>query len=351
MNLEELYHGREYILLETISGSRAYGLHSEASDTDIRGIYYMPYRAFFGLKDSEQIANDTNDTVFYEIGRYVELLLKNNPNILELLNAPEDCIKHRHPLIGLINPADYLSRLCAQTFAGYAMSQVKKAGGLNKKIFNPVGKEKKSVLDFCYVIQGAQSVPLNSWLMQKGLDVGNCGLSRIDHAKDMYALFYSETAKLNGIAKNAANDVSLSSIPEGMSPIALMSFNKDGYSIYCREYKEYWDWVGKRNEQRYSNTIASGKNYDSKNMMHTFRLLNMAEEIAREKVVHVRRKDREFLLKVKAGAFEYNDLMQMADEKLARIEDLFAKSDLPDMPNEVKGMNTLIEIRTALYKK
>lgn len=351
MNLEELYRTKDYILLEAISGSRAYGLHSETSDTDIRGIYYMPYNDFFGLSDIQQIANETNDIVFYEIGRYIELLLKNNPNILELLNTPDDCVKYRHPYIGLINPSDYLSRLCAQTFAGYAMSQVKKAGGLNKKIFNPVAKEKKSVFDFCYIIQGAQSVPLNSWLMQTGLDAGNCGLSRIDHAKDMYALFYDEGEKFIGIARKESNDVSLSSIPEGISPIALMSFNKDGYSVYCREYKEYWDWVDKRNEQRYSNTITSGKNYDSKNMMHTFRLLNMAEEIAKEKVVHVRRKDREFLLKIKAGAFDYNDLMQMADEKLARIEELFAVSDLPDMPDHTKGVETLIEIRSLLYKK
>ncbi len=58
-----------------------------------------------------------------------------------------------------------------------------------------------------------------------------------------------------------ANDVQLSSIPKGVDPAATMHFNKDAYSIYCREYAAYWLWV-------------------AKNMMHTFRLLNMAEEIA-----------------------------------------------------------------------
>jgi hypothetical protein len=59
-----------------------------------------------------------------------------------------------------------------------------------------------------------------------------------------------------------------------------MNFNKDSYSIYCREYKEYQEWEKKRNEQRYQSTLSHGKSYDAKNMMHTFRLLNMAEEIA-----------------------------------------------------------------------
>ncbi len=40
-------------------------------------------------------------------------------------------------------------------------------------------------------------------------------------------------------------------------------------------------------------------NYDAKNMMYVFRLLNMAEEIARYKKVNVRRPEREYLLKIR----------------------------------------------------
>ena len=76
-----------------------------------------------------------------------------------------------------------------------------------------------------------------------------------------------------------------------------MNFNKDSYSIYCREYKEYQEWEEKRNEHRYQSTLSHGKSCDAKNMMHTFRLLNMAEEIALHKQVIVKRDDRIFLLK------------------------------------------------------
>ena len=31
-----------------------------------------------------QVTDDTNDTIFYEVGRYIELLKSSNPNILEL---------------------------------------------------------------------------------------------------------------------------------------------------------------------------------------------------------------------------------------------------------------------------
>ncbi|MGX9987414.1 DNA polymerase beta superfamily protein [Soonwooa purpurea] len=63
------------ILLETISGSKAFGLATEKSDTDIRGVFYLPKEMFYGLEYIPQVSNETNDEVYYEIGRFVELLL------------------------------------------------------------------------------------------------------------------------------------------------------------------------------------------------------------------------------------------------------------------------------------
>ncbi len=40
-------------------------------------------------------------------------------------------------------------------------------------------------------------------------------------------------------------------------PSAHFHFNKDGYSIYCREFKEYQEWLKKRNELRFQETFAS----------------------------------------------------------------------------------------------
>ncbi|MFT5917562.1 MAG: hypothetical protein ACJAWV_000764 [Flammeovirgaceae bacterium] len=64
----------------------------------------------------------------------------------------------------------------------------------------------------------------------------------------------------SGIVKKAnSNEVSLSSIPKELQPKTFLYFNKDGYSTYCKKYKEYWDWVGKRNEARYENTMSHGR--------------------------------------------------------------------------------------------
>src|ERR1043165_6840109 len=159
MKLADLESDSSNLLLKCISGSHAYGLSLPQSDIDIKGVFVLPKAEYFGLTYTDQVNNDTNDIMFYEIKKFIDLLSKNNPNILELLNTPEDCIQYRNPLMSLINTKAFLSRLCNQTFGQYAYAQIKKAKGLNKKIVNPVSRERKTILDFCYVIQGQGSVP------------------------------------------------------------------------------------------------------------------------------------------------------------------------------------------------
>ena len=54
----------------------------------------------------------------------------------------------------------YKLKKCELSFANYAMGQVKKARGLNKKIVNPEPEKRKELIDFCYVLQGQGSPAL-----------------------------------------------------------------------------------------------------------------------------------------------------------------------------------------------
>lgn len=325
---------KELIILECISGSKAYGLDTLNSDTDIKGIFLSPKKDFYGLNYIEQVSNETNDIVFYELGRFMELLSVNNPNILELLDTPNDSILSKSTLLNQIEIDKILSKKCKDTFGKFAISQIKKAKGLKKKIVNPIDKERKTPLDFCYVNYQSGSIPVTKFFELKNWNQKECGLINIPHMKDVYGLYHSKSVNYKGIIKDEnSNDITLSSILKGEEQTALLYFNRNGYSTYCKDYREYWDWVDKRNEVRYENTQSHGKNYDSKNMMHTFRLLNMAIEIAEQKKINVRRDDRDFLLKIKFGEFEYEELLKMANEKQRKMEAAFEKSDLPENPN------------------
>jgi hypothetical protein len=341
------------ILFEAISGSRSFGLDTPTSDTDIKGVFYLPKDVYFGLDYIPQIINETNDIVYYEIGRFIELLLKNNPNILEILATPKDCIIYKHPLIDKLCLSDFLSKLCKDTFAGYAATQVKKARGLKKKIVNPLPKEKKSILDFCYILSGYETISLPEWLTQNNLNQEQCGLINIPHSKGMYAVFYDIENKFGykGILrKETSNDISLSSIPKGGKELAYLFFNPDAYSVYCKEYREYWDWVEKRNDNRHNVNIEHGKNYDSKNMMHTIRLLQSAEQILTTGNLNIRVSNRDELLNIKSGQMDYDDLLLMADKLLVSIEQLHTTTYLMPFPDKIKAEHLLIDIRKELYK-
>ncbi|WNI36597.1 DNA polymerase beta superfamily protein [Chryseobacterium sp. SG20098] len=351
MTIQDLKN-KNLLLFEAISGSRAFGLATENSDTDIRGVYYLPKEDFFGLNYIPQVSNETNDLTYYEIGRFVELLQKNNPNILEILASPEDCILYKHPLMDLLKTEDFLSKLCKDTFAGYAVSQIKKAKGLNKKIVNPIDKERKSILDFCFILDGQGSVPLKKWLDEDGLSQEKCGLISIDHTKGMYALFYDESGTLGykGVIQNEeANQVSLSSVPKDEKPVAYLYCNLDAYSVYCKDYREYWKWVAERNEDRYNVNQTHRQNYDSKNMMHTIRLLQSCEQIFKTGSLTIRVEDRDELLDIKAGNQSYENVMQKAENLIESIESHYSTTTLPDSPDLKKTTKILIHIREKLY--
>ena len=352
MQLEDLYE-QDLILLECLSGSRAYGTDTPESDTDIRGIFIAPPDQFYGLEHPEQISDSTNDTTFYEIGRFIDLLVKNNPNILELVFTAGDAIIRRSDLLSKLNPDDYLSRLCEQTFAGYAISQIKKARGLNKKIVNPQPEQRRPAIDFCHVIRGQGSIPLAEFLAGSEIRIADCALVNISHMRDVHALFHDPTGQLGyrGIFKNDdSTEVRFSSVPKEARPIAHLAYNPDAFKRHCRQHREYWDWVASRNDARYNTNIEHGKNYDSKNLMHTFRLLDMAGEIARERTLTVRRPNADFLLRVRRGEFEYDQLIEMAEEKIDTVADLFKSADLPEKPDRRRANETLIEIRSRFYK-
>ncbi|MGI4737815.1 MAG: DNA polymerase beta superfamily protein [Janthinobacterium lividum] len=344
------------ILFEAVSGSRAYGTALPHSDTDLKGVFILPEQEFFGLSYVPQIANETNDEVFYELRRFVELLLKNNPTVLELLGTPADCIVYQHPLFESFRAVDFLSKLCRQSFAEYAVAQIRKAQGLNKKINSPEPPARKSVLDFCYVTVGAGAQPVATWLARQGLSSEQCGLTKVPHFTDLYALFTDSLPDkelgYRGLVRDLATsqDVLLSAVPKGEELVAYLSFNRTGYSVYCRAFREYWDWVEKRNKERYENTVQHGKNYDAKNMLHVFRLLQMAEEIARTGEINVRRSNREFLLQIRRGEFEYAELIAKAEHLIAQVDAAFSTSALPDAPNASAAEALLRHVRRSFYQ-
>lgn len=369
MNIKDL-HKNGLILYDCLSGSKAYNLDLPTSDQDQRGIFILPEYSFMTLERDKYVQiNDTkNDIIYYELNRFAELLIKQNPNIIELLFIPEDKIISMHPTFKYFieNRNKFLTSNCYNTFGSYAINQIKKARGLNKKIVNPVDKKRKNPLHFCYVINARGKGTFNLMDMIEGTYeneedqrnfIQRCGLSSVSNAEGIFYVFDPRrtitipTPQYRGIINDdeTSNTLRVSSIPKGEIPSYLIHYNKDGYTQYCKQYKEYWEWVEKRNPHRYETNIEHGGTYDSKNMTHCVRLLKMAIELLRDGEVNVYRKDREELLKIRNGEKSYKEIMKYVNELNDELNEVKKTTKLPDSFNIEALNDVLYRIRKDFY--
>lgn len=115
------------IIYRCVVGSRAYGLDTDESDTDLRGVYIAPAELQWSLFGApEQFEDNAAQSCYWELQKFLVMALKANPNILECLYSP---MVDKATALGqeLLSIRDaFLSQMIFQTFNGYAMSQFKK---------------------------------------------------------------------------------------------------------------------------------------------------------------------------------------------------------------------------------
>lgn len=145
------------IQYETIMGSVAYGVSSDLSDTDIYGFAIPPKTVVFphltgeipgfgaphprfdqwqqhhipdpdGKKD-EAGERRTYDITIFNIVRYFQLLMENNPNMLDSLFTSQRCVLHITRIGQTVreNRRIFLHKGAYHKFKGYAYSQLHKA--------------------------------------------------------------------------------------------------------------------------------------------------------------------------------------------------------------------------------
>ena len=427
------------LLYRYIRGSHLYGLQMEdgSSDIDEGGLYIASSEDFFGLPTnySPQVSDERNDTTWYEIGKFCEMLIKSNSTVLEALFVPSDkqLLKPNKALNPLFENKDlFITKDCFKPFVSYAIEQIHKARGLNKKIVQPI-VERKNPLDFCYTFYKQGSTKIENWLEYRGLKQEYCGLVNIPNMSDTIGVYYdwgnhflnegitvddfysyydnigkfqstdiisklkeeSDSGKINFLTKNldlchkanmvsffikhfgvsrallgvkfkeqkpigyrgivnsarTSSEIRLSSVAKGEKPICYMTFNKNAYSSHCKDFKEYAEWVKKRNPKRYESNL--NKNYDSKNMMHCMRLMSMGQEIAEGRGIILDRResgDRDFLLDIRNHKFEYDELMDMVNKKQRAMENAIKNSSLKEHIDRNLVNDLLIDIRKEFYK-
>lgn len=406
------------LLYQYVAGSTLYHCNEEGSDIDTKGLFIATPNEMFGLgfdkqfRDrykgvvdlySSQVGDDKADNVLYEVGKYMSMLLSSNANVLESLFVPEDMmiIKPHKCLDGLFaNRNKFVTKACFRPFIQYAVEQIKKARGLNKKIVNPI-YERLTPFDFAYTFYNQGSTKVRNWLDNRGLDKDCCGLVHIPNMHDVYGVYYDwgahfdkygiksyddipkntkdfienfyeltgdgvsfvfevlknswfddnkEVKHYRGMCLENSTDMRGSSVSKGEKPLCWMTYNESGFKAHCRLYKEYKDWEKERNPRRYESNL--NKNYDSKNMYHCVRLMRMGKEIAKGEGIILDRRiagDRDLIMDIRHHKFEYDEIMELVNKEENELNEAIANSKIPDEIDVNLVNDLLIEIRKKYY--
>lgn len=302
------------LVVSHYSGSLAYGTNLPTSDIDIRGIFVADKEYYFSPWAScNELTIKGQDTKFYEIQKYLSLLVDQNPNIVESLWIDESSIIKSSAAYEYLreNREKLLSSKCKFTYSGYAYEQLKRIKGHKKWINNPKETKPRQIdyLSLVYATEHYLELSKISWHRINGNVLG------------AYASFKEAPNDFN-------EDYSLNILkekPKGKL-LYISNFNKEQYDHDLNDYNNYWEWKNKRNKTR--NELEEKYGYDTKHGMHLIRLLRTAKEILSEGVVKVRRPDYLELLEIRNGKYSYDELLELADDYEQVVNELYKTTSL-----------------------
>ena len=165
---------------ETIMGSVAYGVSADTSDMDVYGFCIPPKDEIFPhlrgeivgfgtqkqrfsqyqqhhLHDPDALAGKGReyDVTIYNIVDYFQLVMKNNPNMIDSLFTSDACVLHITRIGQMVreNRKSFLHKGCWHTFKGYAYQQMTKMAGHER-----TGKRKEMIEQYGFDLKFAYHV-------------------------------------------------------------------------------------------------------------------------------------------------------------------------------------------------
>ncbi len=319
------------VIFRGIVGSKAYGTANASSDTDIRGVFVVPSCEYVRLEPPpKQVSDERNDRTYYSLLRFCELMSESNPTTMEMLYLPDDCVLKRTKAWDVLvrNRGMFVTQRAVDSHLGYAVSQIKKAKGCNKRVWNPWPERAPEPEDYCMFVGDARRHPRP--LSESGVDLSRCKAAPVakNIGSDILAVydFGEETGGVFRGGKPVVFDIPRE---DAHRRIGILIFNKQAFESAKRQHGEYWAWKRNRNEARWVQQERGELDYDAKNMMHLTRLLLSGENIVRngEPIIRFEGEKLETLLAIRRGEWTFERIMDNARRIQSEIEK--GKSALP----------------------
>jgi predicted nucleotidyltransferase len=167
MKIKDLIHPPKWLAhnmaYETIMGSMAYGVNLDDSDMDVYGFCIPPKHILFphlegvikGFGNQGEIFEQWQehhiidketkkeyDFTIYNISKYFQLLMENNPNMIDSIFTPRECVLHSTNISEYLRDTrkEFLHKGSWHKYKGYAYAQLSKINKGNNKS-NPKRQE------------------------------------------------------------------------------------------------------------------------------------------------------------------------------------------------------------------
>lgn len=347
----------------TISGSQSYGMNTENSDLDIKGITLPPksvrenlFHRFDQAINNIEIENKWGylrnpknpkfESTIYSLQKFFQLAAQCNPNIIELLWVDEKDILFKSKIGEKLveNRELFLSTKTKWTFQGYSFAQFAKIERHRKWIIKGELKrpERKDY--------GLQGESLKSYgeierIIKKEMEDWNLSKIPLDNL-DRSAL---KDTLWEIIYRVSNNKITWDNWPEKYEQALLTKFIEDfnvskeitdliiretKYKNDLREYQNWLRWKEKRNLER--KNLEKDFLYDTKHAAHLIRLNRMGCEILEGKSVITKRPDAQDLLEIRNGKWTYEELEKQFHESNNKMDELYKTTKLPKSVNYEK---------------
>jgi hypothetical protein len=270
-------------------------------DKDLMGVYIGPLEHYlgFGRKDVYEKWEGEWDCVFYELRKFVGLLLNANPNVLSLLwLKPNQIIFESATGARLREHRNlFVTKKAYHSFSGYAHAQFKKMISFN---------------------QEAQALmqQLEEQLTSFGIDPDSCDAGHSLRGVDGPP-FVGATTEMMEVVKR-----------------------------YRGERRRYYSggYMGQKRRE-----LVRRVGYDAKNAAHLIRLLRMGIEFLTEGTMHVERADASELLDIKRGDWPLEKVKAEAERLFQLSQEAYVRSSLPPEPDREQAERLCVEMISAYH--
>lgn len=324
--LREDKHLGENIALLTVGGSYSYGTNVDTlehkSDFDLRGVFAHSKEEILTMNYIDKpLMNRELDVSIYPMKQFIELLIKCNPNVIELLGTRDEDIFVLNDIGKLLrdNVDLFLTKRAYYSFGGYAVQQLRR---LQNAIIKETSKELKEEHILKTVLHSSMVIKEKYPYLDKN---------------KIIEFYIDKKESENGeYDREIFVNIDINNVP----------FNEiKGFLNEIDNTIKSFDKLNHRNKKKDESALY-------KHAMHLIRLnIEGIEVLKGEGINTYRAKDKHFLLDIRNKEYSFEELFLISADLENQLKEAFKNSKLIDKPDMNKVNKLIYDINDLVLKR